>query len=174
MPYIPSALSCVSSRLSRHTPSPTDSIIEDSMRWSVSMNNARRICNIRTAEGLFELGTGVAPHTDTPFPCKEDIITADQHSATLVSPLPVYPSLPPLPPAYQSRSPSYHPCSPTPKPPVPTAPTTSRQTTPELIIPPAPISPRQPTPEIVVPCQPSPELPEVPLIITTLRPMPGI
>jgi hypothetical protein len=68
MPRIPSTLSRVSSRSSRRTPSPTDSVIEDSMRWSVSVNDARRIRSIRTAEGLFELGTGIAPRTDTPFP----------------------------------------------------------------------------------------------------------
>src|SRR5580692_6987473 len=127
MPRIPSSLSRVSSRSSRRTLSPTDSIIEDSMRWSVSVNDARHIRNIRTAEGLFELGTGAAPRTDTPFPREEDIITADRRSATSVSPLPVYPPLPPSPPVYQSRSPSYHPRSPTPDPIVPAAPAASRQ-----------------------------------------------
>jgi hypothetical protein len=172
MPRISSSLSRVSSRSSRRTPSPTDSIIEDLMQWSVSVNDARRIRNIRTAEGLFKLGTGAAPHTDTPFPCEEDIITADQCSATSVSPLPVYPLLPPSPPAYQSQSPSYHPRSPTPNPVVPAAPAASRQTTLELVVPPVPS--RLPTPDIKVPRQPSPELPEVPLIIATPRPMPGV
>jgi hypothetical protein len=172
MPHIPSTHSHASSRSSHRTPSPTDSIIEDSMQWAVSVNNTRQIHNIRTAEGLFELRTG--QHPNTPFPHEEDIITADLHPTTSVSPLLVYPPLPPLPPTYQPRSPSYHPCSPTPEPVIPSAPVASRQLTPELMILPAPVTSQQLTPELIIPRQPSPELPKVPLIIATPQPMVGV